>query len=329
MNNLSGFISIALVFIAFASIVFYLFKKNYFNGNNSGLEKDSNLIRQNLAQLRKTNKELTEEVVFLENKIEKLKLRIKRLKAVIVELEEQKDQLEKSEKELIRLRKQKDETLSMVAHDIKNPAATIKNFVELLESYDLNAQEQQEILSGLVETSNRIMKLADEFSFVVAEEQTVFRLNKELCNINKAVESIVASNKSTAEKKEINLNVKKYVGIPETKFDEIKIKEVLDNLIGNAIKFSPPKTEVKVTTQLKNNFITVEISDNGFGLTEEEITKAFDKGSKLSNKPTGNEKSSGLGLWIAKKIVEEHNGKVWVKSKKGIGSTFAFKIPVE
>ncbi len=77
------------------------------------------------------------------------------------------------------------------------------------------------------------------------------------------------------------------------------------------------------------NYVTVEIADNGFGLTEDEVAHAFEKGSKLSTKPTGNESSSGLGLWIAKKIVTEHDGHVWVKSKKGFGSTFAFKLPIK
>lgn len=330
MENLTGILSVAAVFILFSSLFYLLVKKNVFGGKDkSNLATNINVANMNLAELKKKNRELTEEVLFLENKIEKLKIRIKNLKKVIVDLEEQKNQLEQNEKELINLRKQKDETLSMVAHDIKNPAATIKNFVELLESYDLNAQEQQEILSGLMETSSRILNLADEFTAVVAEEKHTLNLKKEKNNINNAVDSIVKSNKTNAETKQIVLNTNKSVTIPETSFDETKIKEVIDNFVGNAIKFSPPNTEVKVSTQLSGNFVTVEIKDNGFGLTQDEISRAFDKGSKLSTKPTGNEKSSGLGLWIAKKIVEEHDGKVWVKSKKGIGSTFAFKIPVE
>jgi len=331
MENLTGLLSVSAIFIVFASLFYYLYKKNIFGGNKKSTQYilKNDISNLNLAQLRKKNNALNKEIVFLEDKIEKLKIRIKELKIIIVDLEEQKDQLEANEIQLIKLRKQKDETLSMVAHDIKNPASTIKNFVDLLESYDLNAQEQHDILEGLMETSSRILELADEFSFVVSQENISFIINKERHNINTTVDSIVKSNKSNAEKKKIILNVNKSVKVPTTAYDDIKIKEVLDNLVGNAIKFSPPDTEVKVSTKYDNNYITVEIKDNGFGLTEDEVSKAFDKGSKLSTKPTGNEKSSGLGLWIAKKIVEEHDGKVWVKSKKGIGSTFAFKIPAD
>ena len=78
-----------------------------------------------------------------------------------------------------------------------------------------------------------------------------------------------------------------------------------------------------------NNEISVEVKDNGYGLTENEVNYAFEKGMKLSTKPTGGESSSGLGLWIAKRIVEEHEGRVFVKSQKGLGSTFAFTLPIK
>ena len=89
------------------------------------------------------------------------------MKRVINELREQKIQLEESEKKLKELRAQKDDALTMVAHDLKNPASTIKNFVELLESYDLSAQEQQDVFRGLMETSSRLVRLAQEFSQVI------------------------------------------------------------------------------------------------------------------------------------------------------------------
>ena len=75
--------------------------------------------------------------------------------------------------------------------------------------------------------------------------------------------------------------------------------------------------------------VLVEVADNGYGLTENEIAIAFEKGSKFNRSNTKDESSSGLGLWIAKKIVEEHNGRVWVKSKKGLGATFSFTLPIK
>jgi signal transduction histidine kinase len=335
--NIIGIISIILVFFVFTGIIFFFFRKNGENNVkkdsddesilNEQKQKDKNLSK--IERLKSENKKLNSEIFFLEEKNRKLKQKVKELKETILSLEEQKEQLAKSEKRLKELRVQKEETLAMVAHDIKNPASTIKNFVDLLESYDLNAMEQQEVLKGLLETSSRILNLADEFSTIVAQEHVSITLHKKKNNLNETVEEIVNVNKVKAESKDIALLFKKSFALPKVELDENKIKEVLDNFVGNAIKYSPKKATVNVTTQFDDKYAIVEVKDNGFGLTEDEIVHAFEKGVTLSTKPTGGESSSGLGLWIAKKIVEEHNGKVWVKSKKGIGSTFGFKLPLE
>jgi signal transduction histidine kinase len=216
----------------------------------------------------------------------------------------------------------------MVAHDLKNPASTIKNFVELLESYDLSAQEQHDVFSGLIETSLRLVKLADEFTNVIAEEFVPFNLHKSKRDLKKIVESMVKVNKVIAQKKNIEIRLFNTDSELQIEMDEEKIKEVLDNFIGNAIKFCPEKSKIDVITKFENNKAIVEVQDNGFGLNEDEIDRAFEKGSKLSNKPTGNETSSGLGLWISKRIIEEHKGRVFLKSKKGFGSTFTFSLPI-
>jgi signal transduction histidine kinase len=314
------------------SVLYYLAKKNYFTDSKSSQfysskENGSKLTR--IEELKRENDELNNEIKFLISKNKRLRFKISEMKNVIKNLQEQKNQLAGSEKKLKELREQKDETLAMVAHDLKNPASTIKNFVELLESYDLSAQEQQDVLAGLIETSSRLVRLANEFSQVISEEYEPFALNKSKFNILGAVESIVKANRVKASKKNIEIRLYQPEEKLEIEIDEGKIKEVVDNFVGNAIKYCPEKSKVDVITKLSNNYITVEVTDNGYGLTEDEVTKAFDKGSKFSTTLTGDETSSGLGLWIAKKIVEEHEGKIFVKSKKGFGSTFSFKIPVK
>ncbi|MBK8944879.1 MAG: GHKL domain-containing protein [Ignavibacteriae bacterium] len=333
MNSLFGIIGIFAVFIIVAGIIYFLLKKNIFSQKLSeeinSEEKISANQNEKLKRLKLDNENLNKEIKFLEEKNRRLRLKIDQLKKVISHLEEQKNQLEKNESNLQELRIRKDETLAMVAHDIKNPASAIKNFVELLESYDLSAQEQNDILSGLVEISSRIVKLADEFSQVVAEEFVPMQINKAKTNFYQTIESVVKVNRVKASKK--NIEIRLYQPKEELFViaDENKIKEVIDNYVGNAVKYCPENSKVEIVVNKEKNFVSFEVTDNGFGLTEEEILHAFEKGAKLSNKPTGNETSSGLGLWIVKKIVEEHNGKVWVKSKKGFGSTFAFSIPVE
>lgn len=332
MESLFGIISISLLFLILLAVIYFLTKKNIFasKSRNAVSELDNtktgNLDR--LDKLIKENDDLNKEIRFLEDKNRRLRSKIDQMKKVISILEQQKAQLEKSERNLKQLRVQKDETLAMVAHDLKNPASTIKNFVELLESYDLSAQEQNDVFSGLVETSSRLLKLADEFTHVITEEYVPFSINKENYNLKEVVESIVKVNRVKAREKEIEVRLYQPEFELELNFDEDKIKEVLDNFVGNAIKYCPEKSKIDVITKIVNKDVMVEVTDNGFGLTEDEVSHAFEKGSKLSTKPTGNETSSGLGLWIAKKIVEEHKGRVYLKSKKGFGSTFSFTLPI-
>ena len=333
MDSLIGVLIISSLFVLFATLIYFLIKKNIFSsGKNYGVNTLKNNRNKNfnkLEELKRENESLEKEIKFLEDKNRRLRVKINEMRIIIKNLEEQKRQLEKSEQRLENLRVQKDETLAMVAHDIKNPASTIKSFVDLLESYDLSAKEQQDVFSGLVETSSRLLKLANEFTYVIAEEYTPFQLAKEKHNIKDAIEKIVKVNRVKAGEKSIELRLYQPEQELELEFDEEKIKEVVDNFVSNAIKFCPENSKVDVITKFANNSICVEISDNGFGLTEAEISQAFEKGSKFSTKPTGNESSSGLGLWIAKKIIVEHEGKVWVKSKKGFGSTFAFTLPIK
>ena len=295
--------------------------------DKSNLTKDSG-FENKLEELKRQNSELEKEIKFLEDKNRRLRIKIEQMKLVIKDLQDQKLKLETSEKNLKELRVKKDEALAMVAHDIKNPASTIKNFVELLESYDLSAQDQQDVLAGLIETSSRLVKLANEFTQVITEEYVPFELDKKESDLKEVIESIVKVNRIKAVEKGIELRLYQPENDININIDEDKIKEVVDNFVGNAIKYCPEKSIVEIFTKKEPKEITVDVADNGFGLTEDEIAHVFEKGSKMSNKPTGNETSSGLGLWIAKKIVEEHNGKVFVKSKKGFGATFSFTLPI-
>ena len=327
MDSAIGLFSASLVFFVFLVIIYVLIKKNIFSKNKTN-EKSSlidfnNDGKSKLAKLRKENTELTEEIKFLENKNKRLRLKIEQMKRVIKELEEQKSQLEESEKKLRDLRIQKDDTLAMVAHDLKNPASTIKNFVQLLESYDLSAQEQNDVFKGLMETSSRLVRLAEEFSNVISEEYVPFCMNKKSSNLKELIEGIVKVNRIKATEKNIEIRLYQPDSEFEVNVDPEKIKEVIDNFVGNAVKFCPEKSKIDIFTKVSNKNVIVEVSDNGFGLTEDEVSRAFEKGVKLSTKPTAGESSSGLGLWISKRIVEEHEGRVYVKSKKGIGSTFS------
>ena len=336
--NFSFIFGIVVSFIFFIGIFVFLVKKNVFGiSENNPVQTDAQTDsapqpasgdESLVDELKRENKNLNAKLAFMEVKMEKMEGKIKELKATNHDLEEHAKQLHQSKRKLEELQLQKDELFSIIVHDLKNPASAIKNFIELLESYDLNAQEQHEIMNGLLETSTHILNLADEVSKIMSVEKSNFKLELGLHNINDAVLTIVQRNQPFAQKKKIKLSFTKDVNLPEISMDLNKIKDVIDNFVNNAIKFAPKGSRVEVVTKKESDNIIVEVIDNGYGLSQEDVQRAFEKGSKLSTRPTGGESSSGLGLWIAKRIIEEHKGKVWVKSKKGAGSTFAFSLPL-
>ena len=116
-----------------------------------------------------------------------------------------------------------------------------------------------------------------------------------------------------------------------TQIDELRMAEAVDNLINNAIKFSPMGTEVSISLEYRAgdpDRVVLQVRDQGPGLTEEDKTKVFGAYQRLLAQPTGNETSTGLGLSIVKQMVELHGGSVWVDSQPGSGATFGIEIPL-
>lgn len=286
-------------------------------------------LENSLHQLKEIIESLTDENSFLKEKVKELESNITDLESANLNLVEQKEKFAEGRRQLEELHAQKEELFAIAVHDIKNPASAIKSYIDLLNSYDLNATEQQEIMSSLISSSEDIVKLTQQMCLVIAKDKPDITLKYSMTSIKKIIEKTFAQNLSYARTKKVKLINKCENNLPELKLNETKIEEVIDNLLNNAIKFAPPDTIVEIRSLLKDNSLIVEVADNGVGLSKEDQARAFQKGATLSSHPTGLEHSSGLGLWIAKKMVEEHSGKIWVSSKIGEGSTFSFSLPLE
>lgn len=288
---------------------------------NSSEERNQQLITEN-AQLRA-------ELAALRGQIDAMQVRGDELYKRNKELEDSIDKISKNKNELEELQKQKDELFAMVIHDMKNPAGLIKGLVELLRSYDLSASEQGEVLDDLVETSRKIVALSQEVCKVMALESGHMNLNYETTSVENIIQLVARRNESAAKLKSMGIMLEIPSDLPEVHLDVNKIEDVVDNLVNNAIKYSHNGGKIRIRAYKQDKEMVVEVSDNGLGLSEEDIKNAFQRGAKLSARPTAGELSSGLGLWLVKRIVEEHKGRVWVRSALGRGSTFAFQLPIE
>jgi signal transduction histidine kinase len=137
----------------------------------------------------------------------------------------------------------------------------------------------------------------------------------------------IEMNRTIAEKKGIIIHTD-FLKTPYIRFDLKRMGQVIDNLFNNAIKFSPPESEIFITLSEQNGMIKVSIRNQGPGIRKEERDKLFREFQCLSAKPTCEEKSTGLGLAIVRKIVAAHNGKLEVVSEPGQGAEFSFLLPV-
>lgn len=287
--------------------------------NNSSVPSQDQLLRENEG--------LRAELQAMRLQLEVLQAQSDQLYEANKELRNTQNRLAESKRSLEELQQQKDDIFAMAVHDIKNPASLIKGLVELLRSYDLSAEEQHNIMQDLVATSSKILQLASEISRVMAMEGNAIRLSILPFSMNMIAESVVKNNMVSAKNKNITMTSNIDRNMPDAEFDPQKIEEVLDNLVSNAIKYSHRGANVQVITRHKGTMFSVEVMDNGLGLSDADVQRAFTRGTQLSAKPTAGESSSGLGLWIVKRIIEAHNGRVWVKSQLGKGSTFAFELP--
>lgn len=271
---------------------------------------------------------LEKELAALRGQISSMESRSEQIKATNRELEEKVSKLTEYKENLEELQEQKDDLFAVIIHDIKNPVGIIKNLVELLRSFDLTATEQQEIMEDIVKTTQTIVSLSHEVSRVLALEGGKMSMNMTVQDLDPLAQEIVSRNVSKAFKKNIKIELMTG-GVSEFSYDAMKIYEVLDNLVSNAVKFTQSGGAVRVKTYEKDGHAVIEVADNGLGLSEEDLQKAFKKGSQLSARPTAGESSTGLGLWIVKKLVEAHEGRVSVKSTLGQGSTFSVFLPMD
>jgi signal transduction histidine kinase len=284
-------------------------------------------IQNRMDDLEKEREIYQLEIDALRGQIEQMQVRSTEMQKENKSLEDSVLKITNSKDEIEELQAQKDELFAMLIHDIKNPAGIIKSLVELLVSYDLSAIEQQKIIEDIMSTTRRIMQLSSEVSRVLALESGDLRLDLSPSNIFYISQDVSRRYEVKAKEKAIFLLHEVPEDLPSVDIDSMKIDEVISNLLSNAIKFTQDGGTVRMKAMEKDDSLVMEISDNGQGLSEEDIKQAFQKGAQLSARPTAGETSTGLGLWIVKRLVEAHSGKVWVRSFVGKGSTFAFSLP--
>ena len=229
-----------------------------------------------------------------------------------------------------RVTRDNERAISLIVHDLRSPIATIKSANDLLLENLKNPEIYvQADCPRMVESScDKMLTLIDEILEISQIKVGETAIHKEQMNVGEIVTSTVASFAMAAQKKSIHLEANVQAGVPDIMADPIRVNQIIDNLVSNALKFSPRGSRVEIDVRVNaTDGVAVQVKDNGQGIPKSEISRLYKEFSKLSPRPTAGERSTGLGLAITKKLIDAHGGSIEVESEEGKGTTFTVTLP--
>ena len=245
------------------------------------------------------------------------------------ELQQKNEVLVNLNQQLTLLNQEKNEFLGIAAHDLKNPLSSIQSLANLIRiSFeDFPKQKVLEFARMIEISAHKMFALIKNLLDVNVIESGRMNLLVDAYNIFTLLQAVVNDYLEPANAKNITLQFQLTEGEYKALVDESATLQVLDNLISNAVKYSPLGKNIFVRILKTSNAVRCEIQDEGPGLSERDIQKLFGKFVRVGPRPTGEEHSTGLGLFIVKKLVDAMKGKVWCESQLGEGTTFIVEFP--
>jgi PAS domain S-box-containing protein len=234
-------------------------------------------------------------------------------------------------RELVLINNEKSEFLGIAAHDLKNPLSGILSSADLLRRYIPNDIKANQLVTMIVNASNRMLDIITNLLDVNRIEQGLVSLNIQPVSLE-ILDDIVEEYRVNAAQKGIVIDYESpEQGTLWVLADKQAVQQILDNILSNAVKYSPQWKTIWVRVAKRMNadahVIRVEVQDEGQGLSDEDKRRLFGKFARLSARPTGGENSTGLGLSIVKKLVELQHGRVWCESEMRQGATFIVELP--
>jgi signal transduction histidine kinase len=222
--------------------------------------------------------------------------------------------------------KTREDVLAIVSHDLKNPLSTIKLVVEVLRSFEhVDADKVREFVNKVGRLTEEMDTLVDDLLDAGSIQNGTFSVvpspNKFDDVMKPAIENMLHQAKAKGQTLEVDLPH----GLASVAVDPRRVRQVISNLVGNAIKFTREEGSIRVAARQQDRDILISVVDTGTGIPPEHLLKIFDWFWRV---PGTKKKGSGLGLFIAKGIVEAHGGRIWAESQFGKGSSFFFTLPL-
>ncbi|TSC95383.1 MAG: hypothetical protein Athens101410_633 [Parcubacteria group bacterium Athens1014_10] len=247
-----------------------------------------------------------------------------------LEVEKATEDLKKVNERLKKLDQIKTEFISITSHQLRTPLSGLKGYLSMLLEGDFGELDEKktEVISDLLQNTERLVRLVNLFLNVSRIEMGKFSLEKSKVDLDKLIEETIKEFMPDINKKNLKVEFKKAAKSNLLFVDRDKIKDVVLNLLDNAIKYTD-KGKITIEINFENNLCHFSISDTGIGIKKDDLDKLFGKFTRGSIIPDISKTGSGLGLFIAKKNIEAHNGKIWAESEgEGKGSRFCFEVGI-
>lgn len=225
-----------------------------------------------------------------------------------------------------------EERIQTVSHDLRAPIHATEGYLHYLlerESGPIN-QEQEEVLESALDSLRYMKRFIDDMLDLAKIEAGAMVYQKESTDLQSVLNETTDLFKFAIREKGLIFSLRIQPGLPNAAIDRDRIRQVLTNLLSNAIKFTRREGRISLSARANSQRILISVADTGIGIPEEQLRALFARFSRLEVERSADEKSegTGLGLWIARGIVRAHDGDLWVDSKKGVGSTFQFTLPL-
>ena len=225
--------------------------------------------------------------------------------------------------------KMKDEFISIASHELRTPITTIKGFLSMALEGDYGeiSQEGTKGLKIMEASVNRLGVLVEDLLNVSRIEQNRLSITPVALNLHEILESLAAEFELRVKEKKLGFRLEFSAELPRVWADQDKLRQVLVNLIGNAVKYTK-QGDIELIAKAEERFVTITVKDSGIGMTAKEREGLFEKFYRVKGEETKGIVGTGLGLWITKQLVELMGGEIFVDSIKHVGSQFYFTIPV-
>ena len=233
--------------------------------------------------------------------------------------------------QLTKLNKMKSEFVSIASHQLRTPLSAIKWEMELMLKKFKKGLNKKQIknLENIYAINQRMIHLVSDLLDVARIDQNRLILRKQKINLVEIAKEVVGEIIPKAKLRNIEINIKTKKRLPLVLGDSEKIRLAVENLLDNAVKYTNNGGKININVFESGSFLIFEITDNGVGIPQGQTNRVFEKFFRSDNASKYQTDGTGLGLYIAKNIVEQLDGKIWFQSIENVGSVFSFSLPIE